>query len=1772
MKQGASSSPSRGAKCSDVFSCRIITIEPYLCVPHPTLDLTHSPITGNAIRKVPVMRIFGCTPGGQKVCMHVHRTLPYFYVAYNEGEHLSENESLDFAAQLANSLNLAVNVSFGLPENVEHIFNVVIVKGVPFYGYHDSVKLFLKIFYYDPTFLKHMLEVLRGAAVMGRSFEPYEAHIPYPLQFMIDHNLYGMDFVHCETSLFRGMLPVGNSPCADSGDAKLNAASHTPESSKDFRTFFYKAPRLWTSSNVDENLRSPLYHKTSSCTLEVDVDANNILNISEIDPASYRIRSGLETPTSELNLVRSLAAAWDDEKSRRELYGEIPIQTTEPVEIRSGREVMEHEKQMWRTFNLFFGTTDSTQSEESKSEEWKKFISNCSQSNNLPVHQAPASKDTKNVGTSYHSQTPRLDREILSQIIVPSPGVSAYKGTTSDLENVGNDEVDIDSQRGRVLSSGDAPIMSQDVEGDTDFEDETWITDDDLNRYMTEFESNNEDGVQRVGNHQQASSEVDNDKRKGKDNNFTIPQCDGGVDSNSDDDVLLIEPIRTDYTNSTGFQQNLEEQKNEEMCRQNESSEQTIENWKPSFRTFQSLCTSENEFAQCQLDLWSPSGSPILSASSPPRATTPSEIALDPLSSFHPQSEGGDSGRAEQGSCKRERSCEQDCACALETMDHEGRCSENHSFVDQSGNTLVRESIWLEHAPSASSLSAALDRERVFEYDMPYFNVVSDVPQAPLYFEGKEIKIKSKSHARIPSWKEGFQIDKDAKAIKDLFDISGPFTKGGCKRPISLAPLDFPPSRKIKAWSFNESQKKRKKQQKTKLEHIEAMLKRQRISNEKSDDDLFKTPLMVSKRSLKTIDSRKRLLQNESGRGSSSLNSQISITPLNKYGYKCATPQKLEVCDSPHSVQHLDVLSIEVFCSNARDGKKPNPEHDPVSLISYVLERESVPGETDKGILVLDSIEESAHRFQRYGLLHMDYFEIFSEEYEMLNSFSKKVRKLDPDILVGYEVNQSSIGYIIERCKTLKYNIVEQMSRLPFRQNLSKTKGPSIDREKDAYAYNHSNYIHITGRIVINVWRTMRKETSLNIYTFENVAFHVLHRRFPLFNHSTLQRWWNSRYCSERFKVIDYTSKRTAVNIDLLKAFNLIIRTSEQARLYGIDFSSVLSRGSQFRVESMMLRLVKPMNFLALSPSRKQVNEMNIPEALPLILEPENVFYANPVIVLDFQSLYPSIVIAYNMCYSTCLGKLSEDEVLKLGTTLYENRKEFLASHSKDIFIAPNSALFASPNVRAGVLPTMLSEILKTRIMVKKSMKLHKKRGNSSLDKMLDARQFGLKMIANVTYGYTSANFSGRMPCIEIADAIVSTGKQTLERAINLVNETKKWNSRVVYGDTDSLFVEVIGASRQEAFRVGREIVQKVNEVNPKPVTLKFEKVFHPCILMKKKRYVGYMYETEEQVEGVVDAKGIETIRRDTCPVVSKMLGKCIHMLFRKCDLSKIKSYVQKQFRKIDEEKIPIIDFIFAREVKPGKYKKPALQPAAVISAKMMAEDSKNEPQYKQRIPFVVVCGEPHSRVIDNVRRPEELLFDFEYNSKGGRVTVDGAFGPRIDSRYYIEERIVPALNRVFNTMGVDVKSWYAEMPRTHGSGTSFKRLKSSLIPVKMREKRSRGKAAVKINRIDQYFSKTNCVICGQEIQTSYSGNISEMLCRCCLENKAISIASLQTKIMDSERNAKIFHDMCESCIGFREDNIECVSLDCPILYSRIQSKRELIASTYFREIVDFLS
>ncbi|KII72754.1 DNA polymerase zeta catalytic subunit [Thelohanellus kitauei] len=183
------------------------------------------------------------------------------------------------------------------------------------------------------------------------------------------------------------------------------------------------------------------------------------------------------------------------------------------------------------------------------------------------------------------------------------------------------------------------------------------------------------------------------------------------------------------------------------------------------------------------------------------------------------------------------------------------------------------------------------------------------------------------------------------------------------------------------------------------------------------------------------------------------------------------------------------------------------------------------------------------------------------------------------------------------------------------------------------------------------------------------------------------------------------------------------------------------------------------------------------------------------------------------------------------------------------------------------------------------------------------------------------------MPCPELADAIVSTARKTLENTIKLIEQNNTWGARVIYGDTDSVFVLLPGRNRQQAFKIGREIAKVVSDSNPEPLKLKFEKVYFPCFLQTKKRYCGLAYENEEQKIPFFDSKGIETIRRDFCPLASKSLKKCLNVLFETKNVSLVKEKFQHIFMNVYSGKIKLNDFFQSRIYKGMNFHANTLNP-----------------------------------------------------------------------------------------------------------------------------------------------------------------------------------------------------------------------------------------------------
>ncbi|EAR97516.2 DNA polymerase type-B family protein (macronuclear) [Tetrahymena thermophila SB210] len=772
-------------------------------------------------------------------------------------------------------------------------------------------------------------------------------------------------------------------------------------------------------------------------------------------------------------------------------------------------------------------------------------------------------------------------------------------------------------------------------------------------------------------------------------------------------------------------------------------------------------------------------------------------------------------------------------------------------------------------------------------------------------------------------------------------------------------------------------------------------------------------------------------------------------------------------------------------------------------------------------------------QFSQQGMLYQ------GTQYSFIQTSHSKKKEFDLNSQKKFDVNLKEDSKMSKKTQSNQSSIKQQNDPQSAQQK------ENIKELRRGQLYHNLN-LKIRGRIIWNIWRLCRDKLKLTNFDAENVYYELFQIRNPVYSNWTLTKWFNSESAKHKTLVFDYYFNKLKINQIVLDKLDIIQRTTSSARLYGCDFESIITRGSQFRVEGVLVRVTKQYGYLMLSASRMQVASQKILECMPLVMEPPKMLFVDPVIVMDFQSLYPSVMIAYNYCYSTCLGNINEqfnnggsgrlgvnqDAHLKFEQLFGKDRKfnpKDMDQYHQDIFIAPNKVAYVRKTIREGILPQILHEFLLTRIMIKKSAGFYK--DDKYLSKLLDAQQQSIKLFMCVVYGYTGASFSGRMPSVDIADSIVETGRYLLNQVCEYINSNKDWYAKVVYGDTDSVFVLLKGRSVEEAFRIGKEIAESITKQYPYPIELKFEKVFRELILVSKKRYVGY------KMEKITDkpeflAKGIEIVRRDGCDAVVKLMKKSLNILFETKNLSKLKNYLNKQWAKILHGHVNFKDFCIAKEVKLGKYKEDRVPAHGIVGLKITEQDQLAKPKYGERVKYLVVQGEQKSKVKDLVVSVPEFFNKFNH---------------QMNSLYYINRQINSSIGRLFSTFDVDIKDWFFNMPK---GKIKVNFLKNHQF---IQQRQSKTQDLRSQLHIENYYRLEVCIICYERC--------SEDICNSCLSDIPTLSYLLSHKQQIIHSQYQEIERKCKNCSSLENKEIEevpCVEYNCPYLYAKKYSKDNL--------------
>ncbi|KFX96058.1 hypothetical protein V490_03531 [Pseudogymnoascus sp. VKM F-3557] len=1684
----------------DLFRVRLNCIDHYQGVPSrfdPKLRRDVSPSEINNEPKVPVIRVFGTTETGQKVCAHVHGAFPYLYIDYNG--RVTPDEVGAYIHRLHLSIDHALAVSYrrgSYDRRTRFIARITLVKGVPFYGYHVGYQYYLKIYALDPVVMTRLADLLRQGAIMKRVFQPYEAHLQFIMQWMTDYNLYGCGYIDSRRAYFRGPVPKYEEL------ASLSHLWHDRSIPAEFVISEVKLPRV------------------SHCSLEVDLMVQDILNRQEISQRllHHDFIERSNPPAPDQKLVHSMSELWRDEAKRRK----AKMKVADPGSDAFPPEVL---------ISMSAGPRSSQKRGWVHEEEYMELVHNKIQEERAKSDGSYVSFDTyikPKPAEDYINTAFESVEDLYPEKLGPILGLKAEEtsGLRTEEFVAGNIEVD----ENRIFNIPEENKLPYDSDDDVlrDIEQsqgkmEVHVAEAPYSpiplggRESPTMARTYEPKAELTSNSSSGVASLDTTAERFQDIKMPTPL--GESKPASLKRSIPLVPSNERYGKRRKFDFDIAP-----ITHGPATIEPRSIPHNKTLPKFESTTKNENSDTRETDSILSETGpvnfsmlptvnglSHTLDMGKKLTRRNAEGGDLDPQPLPNPETADPQETEPRQKLSQCDSSEGQGLKTPLVTKSLSLQTqakSEAHDVASPSGQQVkfvssmiweLRNTNWIAQSKSVAAFAKPPPLKETVNpglhppviYQGPYYSNELDVPERPTEWAGKEFKLESLTVPFLPDFDETgsspASVGEKLAVVYNKLSADNVYERRQQRCSLRVWEIGMPPP------AFND------------------------VADWERKETLAKT-------TSRTLNSKSQAgLQHEN-----CVYSQIEgPTQTNKHGFQYTQPQKPST--SQNNAQYMSIMSLEVHIST-RGSLAPNPQEDEIQCVFWSLQlgenHSSSTGTgaaSHAGIVVLSEDGQTAKNITKQTPI-----EVFEEssELDLLVRIVEIVRTYDPDILTGFEVHNCSWGYLIERAKLkYEYNLCEELSRM--RTN---SHGNS-DRDNDKWGFRHTSVIFVTGRHMINIWRAMRNELNLLQYTMENVVFHLLHRRIPHYAWRDLTMWYTSGKFADLAKVIDYYLCRVQLDLAILDQNELITRTSEQARLLGVDFFSVLSRGSQFKVESLMFRIAKPENFVLVSPSRKQVGAQNALECLPLVMEPQSAFYTSPLLVLDFQSLYPSVMIAYNYCYSTFLGRIVNwrGGTGKMGFTEYKRQDRLLELLKDFINISPNGMMYTKPEIRKSLLAKMLGEILETRVMVKSGMKFDV--NDKTTQKLLNNRQLALKLIANVTYGYTSASFSGRMPCAEIADSIVQTARETLEKAIALIHSVKRWGAEVVYGDTDSIFIYLKGRTKDQAFDIGNEIAERVTNMNPRPVRLKFEKVYLPCVLLAKKRYVGFQFEKKDQQEPKFDAKGIETVRRDGTPAEQKIEEKALKILFRSADLSQVKDYFQAQCLKIMTGSVSIQDFCFAKEVRLGTYSdKGPPPPGALISIKRMLEDHRVEPQHGERVPYVVITGAPGARLIDRCVAPEDLL-QSDHNE--------------LDSEYYISKNLIPPLERIFSLVGANVRSWYDEMPK-------IQRVRRLDVDPQLTGQ----PADLPFNKktLESYMKSSSCLVCQDKLETKAA------ICPTCLGNRPSSLLALQTRLAAMERKNRELENVCRSCSNIPwTDEVRCDSKDCPVFYSRVKEKARLV-------------
>ena len=656
----------------------------------------------------------------------------------------------------------------------------------------------------------------------------------------------------------------------------------------------------------------------------------------------------------------------------------------------------------------------------------------------------------------------------------------------------------------------------------------------------------------------------------------------------------------------------------------------------------------------------------------------------------------------------------------------------------------------------------------------------------------------------------------------------------------------------------------------------------------------------------------------------------------------------------------------------------------------------------------------------------------FLDETKMLAAFSEMIRTYDADVITGYNVLNFDNVYLVRRIQALcgcgGKDFCPECSKA---RTFSRIYRPTTLKKKYTFSKQRGGQesweAWIEGRDWMDLYRTVMTDHKLRSYKLDNVCaellgtkkIHIDYEDIPKYQQTPAGRVFLAQYCV----------KDAWLPCQIIVKRCKLVNALQMAQVTGVPLTSIIHRGQQIRTMLLMLQFIKarcrkdpthPRWFLPDESANKPPAIEGFEGAV--VIRPLPGFYQTPVVTLDFASLYPSIMRAYNMCFSTLVPTLAEARRRKLEWSKEThnikdpkdpNYPEVRPVRSFDYpeggkfeYVARDTDVcFVTSKKRVGILPEILEQLLNNRKLVKKQRKkFHEK----SMDyAVLDGRQLALKVCANSVYGFTGAG-QGYLGEKRIASSVTRVGRGMANHTKFMCEEKyKDYGLQIVYGDTDSVFANIpasmcdTNCSREELIakvdKLGTEMGEFCTKAFLPPNDLEYEKFYYPILLKGKKRYAGHKF--EPGLAPKLDVKGFECVRRDFAPIVSKTQKKILIKLCKENDVQGAIAYAREIVVKLLRNEVPIEDLTMSKQLtrKPEDYKNPA--PHTELAKRLQATQPAHiAPKTGDRIDFLIRPGHKGEKTCTRAVSPEDV--------REGRATAD--------TRWYLSNQLQKPLQRIF--------------------------------------------------------------------------------------------------------------------------------------------------------------